>query len=243
MTTSQKMKTRISAHGIPVNDETAEQLSIYFALLTEWNQKMDLTAVMDDDEMTDRHFIDSLMVLRTGWIPERGSLIDVGTGAGFPGMVLAIAGKGLQVSLLDAQQKRLTFLETVCRETGIGNVQLIHSRAEDAARMPEMREAFDVVCARAVAPLNVLAEYLLPFVKINGKALCWKGPGLKEEIETGKKAVFLLGGKIGEPCEYSILGREWNHVILPIFKVQNTSRQYPRRAGLPKSCPLGERRP
>ena len=230
---------KLEQNGIQAAPELAEKLNIYLALLKEWNSRMDLTAVTDDDEMADRHFMDSLTVLKTGLIPDRGSLIDVGTGAGFPGMVLAMARPELQVTLLDAQQKRLSFLETVREATGTGNTTLIHARAEDGARKKELRERFDIAAARAVAPADVLSEYLLPYVRTGGYALCWKGPALKDELESGRRAAHLLGGRLEMPVKCAIAGREWEHLILPIRKVQPTPKQYPRKAGIPKQKPLG----
>ena len=231
---------RLVQNGIRAVPELPEKLHTYLLLLKEWNSRMDLTAVPDDDEETiDRHFIDSLTVLKTGLIPENGSLIDVGTGAGFPGLVLAMARQDLQVTLLDAQQKRLIFLQAVCEATGTDNTRMVHARAEDGARKSELRERFDVAAARAVAPTNVLSEYLLPYVRTGGCALCWKGPALKDELESGRRAAHLLGGKLEMPVCCPVDGREWEHLILPIRKVQQTSKQYPRKAGIPKQKPLG----
>ncbi len=229
---------RLEANRIPCGGELAEKLEIYLALLQEWNQRMDLTAVEGEAELLDKHFVDSLTVLKTDLIPEKGRLIDVGTGAGFPGLVLALAREGLEVTLLDAQQKRLTFLEEVAKQTGV-RVRTVHARAEDGARMPDMRENFDLAVARAVASLPVLCELLLPYVRIGGKALCWKGPGLREEAEQGRRAAFLLGGKTGESILCPVEGRDWEHRILPVEKKSKTPGIYPRKAGTPKSKPLG----
>lgn len=239
MTTTQ-LAARLAECGIPFAQKLPEQLLHYHAMLMDWNTRMDLTAVTDEAEMVDRHYVDSLMPLRTpGLLPEDGRLIDVGTGAGFPGLPLALACPALQVTLMDAQQKRLTFLQAVVEELDLRNVTLIHRRAEDAARDAALREQFDLAVARAVAPLAVLAEYLLPFVRQGGKALCWKGPGLLEELPQGRKAAFLLGGQAGEPIACPFPGREWQHQLLPIQKTGKTARQYPRKAGTPSKSPLG----
>ena len=156
---------RLERNGIESKQHLAEKLYIYLTLLKEWNSRMDLTAVLDDREMIDRHFTDSLTALKTGLIPDNGSLIDVGTGAGFPGLVLAMARPELQVTLLDAQLKRLNFLHAVCEATGTSNAVIIHERAEIGSRREELREQFDIASARAVAPVNVLSEYLLPYVR------------------------------------------------------------------------------
>ena len=233
------IRDRLALNTIPFPEELPEKLEIYLSLLKEWNNKMDLTAVTEDQETLDKHFIDSLTVLKTGLIPENASLIDVGTGAGFPGLVLAIAVPGLNVTLLDAQQKRLSFLETVIRAAGIRNARLVHARAEDGARKAALREQFDIAVARALAPLNVLCEYMLPYVRKDGCALCWKGPALREEMDSGRKAAHILGGRIEMPVSCPVAGREWDHLILPIRKIRQTDRIYPRKAGTPKQKPLG----
>ncbi len=235
----EEIRIRLERNAIVCGNELPEKLMIYLLLLNEWNSRMDLTAVTEDEETVDKHFIDSLTVLKTGIIKHESTLIDVGTGAGFPGMVLAIAQPDLQVTLMDSQQKRLLFLEKVCKETDARNVTIVHARAEDGARKPELREQFDYAAARALAPLNVLCEYLLPYVKPDGYALCWKGPALAEEMESGRKAAHLLGGRMEMPAFCDIAGREWKHMILPVRKIQHTGKAYPRKAGTPKNKPLG----
>ena len=233
------IRDALERNSIPFTDDLPRKLNIYLSLLKEWNEHMDLTAVTEDDEMLDKHFIDSLTVLKTSLIPEQAALIDVGTGAGFPGMVLAIARPDIHVTLLDSQKKRLSFLEKIASSTDTHITAFIHARAEDAARMSALREEYDIATARALAPLNILSEYLLPFLRINGCALCWKGPALKEEMEYGRKAVHLLGGRLEMPVNSQIYGRDWEHTILPIRKIHSTPAAYPRKAGIPKSKPLG----
>ena len=230
---------RLERNGFQTETGMAEKLNIYLQLLKEWNSRMDLTAVQEDEETVDRHFIDSLTVLKTGLLPDTGNLIDVGTGAGFPGLVLAMARPELRVTLLDAQRKRLSFLQAVCNATETKNIQLVHARAEDAGQKKELREQFDIATARALAPVDVLSEYLLPFVRKGGCALCWKGPALKDEMESGRRAAHLLGGRLEMPVSCRVEGREWEHLILPIRKTQSTPKQYPRKAGIPKQKPLG----
>ena len=189
--------------------------------------------------MLDRHFLDSLMILRSKTDLKTGKMIDVGTGAGFPGMVLALACPGLQVTLLDAQKKRLDFLQEVKEKTDAKNVLLIHGRAEEYARKKDYREKFDFAAARAVAPLNTLCEYLLPFLRIGGTALCWKGPSVMNEIVPGRNASEILGGSLEMPLSCPVEGRDWKHLILPVRKIRKTPEQYPRKAGTPKTKPLG----
>lgn len=237
--TNNDLAARLKECGIPFDPDLPEKLLRYHALLMDWNTRMDLTAVTDEAEMMDRHYVDSLMALRFGLIPRKGRMIDVGTGAGFPGMPLALACPEMQVTLMDAHQKRLTFLQAVIDELQVRNVTLVHSRAEDGARLPLHREQYDLAVARAVAPLAVLAEYLLPYVRVGGSALCWKGPALQEEMQQGRRAAHLLGGKVEEPISCEFPGRAWQHLLLPIQKKEKTARQYPRKAGTPGKSPLG----
>ena len=234
------LAARLNACGIPFRAELPGLLARYHALLLDWNARLDLTAVTDEAEMLDRHYVDSLMALKTpGLIPSSGALIDVGTGAGFPGLPLALALPALRVTLLDAQQKRLTFLSAVLAELEVPNVTLVHSRAEDGARDPALREKFDVAVARAVAPAPVLAEYLLPYVRVGGRAVCWKGPGLAAELPGAREAARKLGGQAEEPISCAFPGRDWQHLLFPLAKLSPTPRVYPRKAGTPSKQPLG----
>ena len=233
------IQARLEGNAIPFSPDLPARLETYLDLLQRWNEKMDLTAVEGEEELLDRHFLDSLTVLTAPLLPDAAKLIDVGTGAGFPGLALALARPDLRVTLLDSQRKRLSFLETVIRETGAENVTLVHARAEDAARQPALREQFDIACARAVAPLPVLSELLLPFVRVGGRMLCWKGPSLTEEMESGRRAAFLLGGRMEPPVPCPLADREWDHRILPVKKEKPTPKMYPRKAGIPKKAPLG----
>ncbi len=237
---TERIARRLTDCGIPFEPDLPEKLTIYLSLLREWNARMDLTNVAEDEDWIDRHLCDSLIPLaHPGMIPDTGRVIDVGTGAGFPGLPLALAVPSAEFVLLDSQQKRLDFLRTVIDAVGADNVRLVHSRAEDGARIPELRGRFDLAMARAVAPLAVLAEYLLPYVRVNGFALCWKGPALAEEWESGRRACFLLGGKALEPIPAVIPGRDWQHCLLQIRKDRQTPAAYPRRAGTPTRSPLG----
>ncbi|MBQ8555427.1 MAG: 16S rRNA (guanine(527)-N(7))-methyltransferase RsmG [Clostridia bacterium] len=238
--TEQALSARLTACGIPHDAALPGKLLKYHELLLDWNARMDLTAVTDEEEMIDRHYVDSLSALAVpGLIPSSGALIDVGTGAGFPGLPLALACPELRVTLMDAQQKRLNFLQAVTDALDVRNVTLVHARAEDGAQFPQHREKYDLAVARAVASLSVLSEYLLPYVRVGGKALCWKGPALMEELQQGRRAAFLLGGKVEEPIPVAFPGREWQHLLLPISKSGKTARQYPRKAGTPSKSPLG----
>lgn len=236
----ERLYDRLTACGIPVTREGCSLISRYHNLLTQWNERMDLTNVTDPEEALDRHYTDSLMPLKyRNLFPEGASLIDVGTGAGFPGLPLAMARPDLKVTLLDAQQKRVAFLQAVIDELQLTNVKAIHARAEDGARQPLLREAFDLATARAVAAAPVLLEYLLPFVKTGGRALMWKGPGVRDELPQAAGAAKKLGGKLEEPLPMTLPDKEWEHLLLPCLKIEKTLRQYPRKAGTPSKKPLG----
>ena len=238
--TEMELSARLTACGIPHDEALPQKLLRYHAMLMDWNTRMDLTAVTEEAEMIDKHYVDSLIALSVpGLIPCTGTLIDVGTGAGFPGLPLALACPDLRVTLMDAQKKRLNFLQAVIDDLQVRNVTLVHARAEDGAQFPQHREKYDVAVARAVASLSVLSEYLLPYVRVGGKAVCWKGPALLEELPQGRKAAFLLGGKVQEPISVTFPGRDWQHMLLPIHKTAKTARQYPRKAGTPGKSPLG----
>lgn len=239
--TELELSARLTECGVPHDGALPGKLLRYHAMLMDWNTRMDLTAVTEEAEMIDKHYVDSLIALSVpGLIPRTGTLIDVGTGAGFPGLPLALACPDLRVTLMDAQKKRLNFLQAVIDDLQVRNVTLVHARAEDGAQFPQHREKYDVAVARAVASLSVLSEYLLPFVRVGGKAVCWKGPALAEEMQQGRRAAHLLGGRVGEPVSVSIPGRDWQHMLLPVSKTAKTARQYPRKAGTPSKSPLGQ---
>ena len=226
----------LQASGVPLTDEAVRKLNRYWEMLIDWNGRMDLTSV-PPQEMAERHFLESLLPLtQEGLFPAGCSLIDVGTGAGFPGLALAIARPDCSVTLLEAMQKRCQFLQAVCDELGLANVRVIQNRAEIAGQDGSHRERYDRAIARAVAPLNVLCEYLLPFVLPGGMALCWKGPAAEEELSDGAFAARTLGGEMGEiielPCGNS------RHVIVPVKKITKTLPQYPRKNGIPAKRPL-----
>ena len=240
MMRAEELLERLTACGIPAEREQAARLARYHGMLLDWNSRMDLTALTDEAEMTDRHYVDSLIVLtRPELLSGVSSLIDVGTGAGFPGLLLALWQPEIRVTLMDALRKRLDFLQAAAEALGLDNVRLLHARAEDAGRQAEHREHYDAAVARAVAPMPVLAEYLLPFVRVGGRALCWKGPAALEEMTQARRAAQLLGGQIGEPLPMPIPGRDWQHLLIPIDKRSPTPKSYPRKAGTPSKAPLG----
>ena len=225
------------AMGIPMTEAQAGQFARYHAMLTEANARMNLTRVPNDlREAADRNYLDCIAVLSAGQ-PEARNAIDVGSGAGFPGVPLAIMLPGVRFTLLDALGKRVAFLRDVIDALGL-NAEALHLRAEDAARRDDLREGFDLAVARAVAPLNVLCEYLLPFVRVGGRMLALKGPNLEAEMEAGEAAAGLLGGEIERARTLDIPGRDWNHRAVWIAKRSPTPDRYPRRAGMPEKRPL-----
>ncbi len=234
-----KLIQLFSAQGLELTLEQAEQLDRFGDLLLEWNQRMNLTAITQPEEVAVKHFLDSALLLaHCGGLPERLSLIDVGTGAGFPGLVLAVLKPEWSITLLDSLQKRINFLETVCRELNLSNVSCIHSRAEDGGQSPAFREQFDVAAARAVANLPLLCEYCLPFVKVGGWFLPLKGMDPQAESQRGEKAIWLLGGELKEIQEY-FLPDGSHRSLFQIKKVRQTPKQYPRNPGKIKKSPLG----
>ncbi len=227
-----------AAHGMTVAPELAEKLVIYSRLLVEWNEKMNLTAITDPEGMAVKHFLDSLTALPM--LPDGAfSLIDVGTGAGFPGVPIALARPDCHLTLLDSLHKRLVFLEALCKELDLP-VQLIHARAEEGGRRPALREQFDVATARAVAALPTLCEYCLPFVKVGGRFIALKGPDGEREQEAAAKAMALLGGLERDSCTVTLtLGEEQlQRRLVHIAKVKPTPPKYPRPSAQIAKKPL-----
>lgn len=234
----ERLQAGLERLGVAADGVTLDRLARYHALLTEWNARIDLTAVLDPEEMVDRHYLDSAAPLALGLIPQGARVIDVGTGAGLPGIPLCILRPDLRVTLLDAQRKRVTFLQAAIEALDLP-AQAVHMRAEDAARDEAHREAYDVAVSRAVAATPTLLELTLPFVRVGGRAIAWKGPGLQAELEQARRAAHLLGGALEGVLDAPVPGRDWQHVLLVCAKRQKTARQYPRRAGLPGKNPLG----
>ena len=219
--------------NIELDESKAKALKEYKELLVEWNEKMNLTAITEDYEVIVKHFVDCLEC--THLITNEKKIIDVGTGAGFPGMPLAIYYPQIEFTLLDGLNKRLIFLEEVVNKLGLKNVKIVHARAEEAARNEEYFEFFDAVVSRAVANLPVLLEYTSPYVKVNGKCIVMKGDNAKEELNLAKNAMNILKLKNIENKEYkysyTIDSEEYNRTILYIEKIGNTPNKYPRNYG------------
>lgn len=222
---------------IQLTEEQLDKLELYAKLLVEWNEKINLTAITDDEGVAVKHFADSLTFFNYIDVPQGASLIDVGTGAGFPGVVLKIARPDINLTLLDSLNKRLVFLDEVSKKLDL-SVTLIHSRAEDGARKPELRESFDFAVSRAVAQLNTLSEYCLPYVKKGGQLVAMKGPQASEEIKNAYSAINTLGGKCGKVFEFELPYEGGSRTIAVINKVRNTPEKYPRNSGKIKAKPL-----
>ena len=219
-------------------DATAvEKLNRYYELLVEWNQKMNLTALTEPYDVALKHFCDSILLLKFADIKEGSSLIDVGTGAGFPSVPIKIVRPDIRLCLLDSLNKRLVFLSEVVNELSLTDVKIVHSRAEDGARKPELREKFDYATSRAVAQLNTLSEYCLPYVKKGGAFLSMKGKYSEEEIANSKTAIKLLGGKIEKVDTYKLIDSS-ERTIINVRKIDKTDKLYPRTSAKIKSKPL-----
>lgn len=221
---------------VDLNSEKIDKFNKYMELVLDWNNKINLTAIKNEDEFVLKHFIDSLTV--KDLIKDDSKVIDVGTGAGFPGIPLKIYNDSLNITLLDSLNKRVNFLDLVIKELNLNNISAIHGRAEDIAHLSDYRENFDVAISRAVAQLNVLVEYLLPFIKVGGICICMKGPNASEEIENSKRAIELLGGKIESVNKIFLPESDFERNIVVIKKIKNTNSKYPRKAGMPSKEPL-----
>jgi len=232
------MQEGLKKYSIENIEEKLELFERYKELIKEWNKKINLTSITDDNDIAIKHFIDSLSILKTDKIKENIKIIDIGTGAGFPGIPLKIVDKSLNITLLDSLRKRIDFLKLVSEELKLEKLEFIHGRAEDFGQNIEYREQFDISVSRAVANLATLSEYSLPFVKINGYFIALKGPKAIKEIESAKNAIKELGGKIEKVIDVDELTEELNHKIVIIKKIKNTPKKYPRKAGMPLKKPL-----
>lgn len=222
--------------NIEIDDKKEEQFYNYMKLLLEWNEKINLTAITEQNDIILKHFIDSITINK--YIEQSNSIIDIGTGAGFPGIPLKIMNQNKKITLVDSLNKRINFLNEVCKEISLENIQCIHARAEELASDLEYRENYETVVSRAVARLNVLIEYMLPFVKKGGLCICMKGPNIDGELEEAKNAIKLLGGKIKSVESFFLPDSDIERNVIIIEKVAETPKKYPRKAGLPSKQPI-----
>lgn len=231
------LQNYIKDYKITLTEKQYGQFQKYFEMLAEWNEKMNLTAITDESGVALKHFADSLSLLNFVDIPQNSSLADVGTGAGFPGVVLKIARPDIKLTLIDSLNKRLVFLGEVCAQLGI-EAELIHSRAEDGARDEKLRESFDFVASRAVARMNVLSEYCLPYVKVGGAFCAMKGAQANEEFKESLNAINTLGGKLENKYFFELPENGGERAIAVVRKVKNTPQKYPRQSGKIKAKAL-----
>ena len=233
-----QLKEKVQQLGLDLNDRQLEQFESYYHMVVEKNKVMNLTAITDHDDFTDKHFADSLSIVKCLDMEKISTVIDVGTGAGFPGIPLKIAFSHLEITLLYSLNKRVRFLNESAQMLDLKDVYAVHGRAEDIAHKKEYREHYDLCVSRAVANLSTLSEYCLPFVKVGGIFAAYKSGNVKEEVLQAEKAIKLLGGEILEEYSFNLPGTDIERTFILIKKVKATGNKYPRKAGLPSKEPL-----
>lgn len=221
-----------------LTDEQSVKFAKYYDLLIDWNKKINLTSITERGEVWVKHFEDSLSIARIIDMSSIDSVIDVGTGAGFPGIPLKLVYPHIKLTLLDSLDKRIRFLEEVIEELSLDNVLTVHGRAEDFGRDPLYREKYDLCVSRAVASLPVLSELCIPFVRTGGSFIAYKSEKAMEELDDSNKAISMLGGMIVSTERFSLTGNDYNRTLIKIDKVEHTSDKYPRRAGVPAKKPI-----
>lgn len=224
--------------NIELNEEMLEKFSKYKELLKEWNEKINITTITDDVEIDQKHFLDSLTVLNSDLFNGKKKVIDIGTGGGFPGVPIKIANPLLEITLLDSLNKRIIFLNEVIKELNLQGISAIHGRAEEYSITEQYREKYDIAVSRAVASLNTLSEYCIPFVKVGGYFVSMKGPDVEEELKLSKNAINLLGGKLLDVKKIEIPNTDIIHSLIIIEKIKPTPTKYPRGGGKPRKNPL-----
>ena len=233
-----KIRKALSELNIECTDKMLNQFSVYMEGVLEWNEKINLTAITDRDEFIEKHFIDSVLAADSPEVRAAESIIDVGTGAGFPGIPLAIIFPEKSFVLMDSLNKRLKVIDDLCARAGITNVTTVHGRAEELARNKQHREKYSLCVSRAVANMSTLSEYCLPFIKLSGYFLAYKGPDCEAELKEAENAVRTLGGKITDIRETDISDYNLSHKIIYVKKVKETPAKFPRKAGIPSKEPL-----
>lgn len=232
----EKFKEGLNAFNITLSDKQIEQFLTYYEFLVETNKVMNLTAITDFDEVIEKHFLDSLSLCQIYDLSKECSILDLGTGAGFPGIPLKIAFPEIKLVLADSLNKRIKFLQEVIEKLGLEKVEAVHARAEELARNKQYREQFDLCVSRAVANLSSLSEYCIPFVKVGGKFISYKSGEIEEEVNQAKKATSVLGGKIVDVYKFDLYEQKRSFVV--IEKEKKTPGVYPRKAGTPTKQPL-----
>ena len=229
---------KLENEGIIITSEQCDKLYKFYEMVIEKNKVMNLTAITDYEEFVIKHFVDSLMITKVMDMTVPMTVLDIGTGAGFPGVPIKIVYPETEVLLLDSLNKRLNFLNEVIAELDLKGITTIHSRAEELQAKGEYRENFDLCVSRAVSALPTLSEYCLPYVKLGGKFVAYKATGADEEIETSKTAIRVLGGEVRETLRFTIKGTDYVRVLISIEKTKNTPKKYPRSGGKPNKNPL-----
>ena len=224
--------------NIILSDKQINQFIAYYELLIEWNSFMNLTAITEFDQVIKKHFLDSLSLVKAYDLSKESSIIDIGTGAGFPGVPLKIAFPHLKITLLDSLNKRIKFLNEVKDKLALANLETLHGRAEDFAKPEKLREKYDLCVSRAVANLSTLSELCLPYVKVGGRFISYKSEKIKEESIAAKKAIGILGGEVEKQVEFTFSDEELYRNLFVIKKIKSTPKKYPRKAGLPGKEPI-----
>ncbi len=224
--------------GVELNQEKLSKFSRYKGLLKEWNEKINITTITDDIEIDQKHFLDSITPFTTGLFNGNKRVIDIGTGGGFPGIPLKIVNEDLQFTLLDSLNKRIIFLNEVIKDLNLKDIEAVHGRAEEFSRMENYREKFHICISRAVASLDTLSEYCIPFVRVGGHFISMKGPDVDEELRISKNAISTLGGKLVEIKKVTIPQTDITHSLIIIEKIKQSSTKYPRGGGKPRKNPL-----
>ena len=233
---SKIFKNYLEGLNIELNEEKVQKFYTYMNLIIERNEKINLTAITKPEEIILKHFVDSLTISK--YIKENSSLIDVGTGAGFPGIPLNIYRNDLKITLMDSLNKRINFLNEVIKELKLENIETIHSRAEELGKNKKFREQFDFATSRAVANFSTLSEYLIPFIKVGGKCICMKSANIDDELETAGKAIEILGGKVVNKDIFSLPQSDLGRSVIVLKKIKNTPGKFPRKPGTPAKEPI-----
>ena len=232
------LQDKLEMLSVEVNKEKIDQFNQFYDILVEWNKVMNLTAITDYKDVVEKHFLDSLSIERILKLDDIKAVMDVGTGAGFPGMPLKIIYPDLKITLLDSLNKRVKFLNEVIRQLELKNIDAIHGRAEDIGKNENYREKYDLCVSRAVANLATLSEYCMPFVKVGGVFVSYKSGDIDEEVLKSKKAVSLFGGKIEDVVKFQLPGTDINRAFVKIKKIKEMQKKYPRKSGIPSKEPL-----